>query len=183
MELLIAKYGYVAILIGTIFEGGTLLSMGGFAAHQGYMKLVPWVIFFGSIGSFTDAQIWFCLGRSSGTAIVKKRPKWKHRLEKIDIWLKRYHTWFIVIARFIPGFRTVSSLAIGMSGVPLGRFIFLNAIGALLWASVVSISGFLSGRILKMLLGEIKHLELPIFIGIAVTGAAIWAFSHYRGRQ
>ena len=112
---------------------------------------------------------------------MNKRPKWKNRLEKIDIWLKRYHTWFIVIARFIPGFRTVSSLAIGMSGVPLGRFIFLNAIGALLWASVISISGFLSGQILKVLLGEIKHLELPIFTGIAVTGAAIWAFSHYRG--
>ena len=41
-------------------------------------------------------------------------------------------------------------------------------------------AGFLSGRILTLLLGEIKHLELPIFVAIIVIGAAIWSFVHYR---
>lgn len=179
------QFGYIAILIGTICEGGTLLSMGGFAAHQGYLKLVPWVILSGTAGSFIDAQIWYVLGRSGGAAFVKKRPKWKPRLKKIDAWLKRYDSGFIVFARFIPGFRTVSSLAVGMSGISPLRFIPLNMIGALLWASCVALSGFIFGRILKIYMGEIKHLELPILIGIAVAGAGICVFVYlwWRKRQ
>lgn len=184
MEFLFHKFGYLAILVGTILEGGTLLSMGGFAAHQGYMVLMPWVILAGFAGSFIDTQIWYFMGRSNGAAIVEKRPKWKPRLEKMNIWLKRYHTWFIIVARFFPGFRTVSSLAVGMSGVvSLGRFVLLNAIGALLWASIVAVSGFVFGRISKILLGDIKHLELPILFGIAVAGVAICVFVHYRRRR
>jgi membrane protein DedA with SNARE-associated domain len=180
MEFLIAKYGYLAILIGTIVEGGTLLYAGGLAAHQGYLQLVPWVILVGLAGSFIDAQIWFFLGRSSGSTMVEKRPKWKPRMEKINLWLKRYHTWFIVFARFAPGFRTAGSLAVGMSRIPSGRFILFNMIGALSWSIMVALSGFLSGRILTLLLGEIKHLELPIFGAIVVIGAAVWSFVHFR---
>ena len=117
MEVYLDRFGYIAIFIGTICEGGTLLSMGGFAAHQGYLKLIPWVILTGMAGSFIDAQIWYTLGRSGGTAFAKKRPKWQPRLAKIDAWLKRYDSGFIVFARFIPGFRTAGSLAVGISGV------------------------------------------------------------------
>lgn len=183
MVFYLNRFGYIAILIGTICEGGTLLSMGGFAAHQGYLKLVPWVILAGMVGSFIDAQIWYTLGRSGGAAFVKKRPKWQPRLAKIDTWLKRYDSGFIVFARFIPGFRTASSLAVGMSGVSPLRFILLNVIGALLWAGSVGLSGFIFGRLLKIYMGEIKHLELPILVGIAVAGAAILVFVHHRRRQ
>ena len=40
---LIQKYGYAAVLLGTFFEGETLLIMAGFAAHGGRLSL-PWVI-------------------------------------------------------------------------------------------------------------------------------------------
>lgn len=177
------RYGYFAILIGTILEGGTLLSMGGFASHQGYLKLIPWVILSGMVGSFIDAQIWYTIGRSSGVAFVKKRPKWQPRLTKINAWLKRYDSGFIVFARFIPGFRTAGSLAVGMSGLTPVRFILLNFIGALLWASGVAVSGFAFGRIMKISIGEIKHLELPILICIAIAGAVIWLLASRRWRS
>ncbi len=183
MAFYLNRFGYIAILIGTICEGGTLLSMGGFAAHQGYLKLVPWVILSGVVGSFIDAQIWYTIGRSSGAVFVKKRPKWQPRLTKINAWLKRYDSGFIVFARFVPGFRTASSLAVGMSGVSPLRFILLNMIGALLWAGSVALSGFIFGRMLKTYMGEIKHLELPILVGIAIAGAVIWVFIRRRRRR
>jgi len=178
LEMVIARYGYLAILTGTILEGGTLLSMGGFAAHQGYLDLVPWVVLTGLLGSFVDAQIWFYLGRSRGLEMVKKRSHWQKRLEKVNAWLKRYDAGFIVFARFIPGVRTLSSLAAGMSGISAGRYVVLNATGALIWAAAVAVSGYLSGLILKTLLGEIKHLEVPILIGIGILGIAAGILFH-----
>jgi membrane protein DedA with SNARE-associated domain len=55
MQELLDKYGYFAVMIGTILEGGTLLTMAGFLAHQGYLKLVPWVIAAGFAGNFIDS--------------------------------------------------------------------------------------------------------------------------------
>ncbi len=180
MEFYLERYGYIAILIGTICEGGTLLTMAGFAAHQGYLTLVPWVILTGAIGSFIDAQIWYTVGRSGGGAFLKKKPKWQLQLKKINTWLKRYDTGFVVLARFLPGFRTASSLAVGMSGIGPLRFTLLNSVGALLWAAGVALSGYLFGGLLNTLLGKIKHLEGPILIGIALVGAASWIFIRHR---
>jgi len=61
---------------------------------------------------------------------------------------------------FVPGFRTIGGVAIGMSEVSAGRFTLLNLIGAMLWAVVIGFLGFLCGHVLELILGEIKHLEL-----------------------
>ena len=39
LESLIDTYGYLTILIGTFLEGETILVLGGFAAHRGYLHL------------------------------------------------------------------------------------------------------------------------------------------------
>ena len=39
LESFLAKYGYIAILLGTVFEGETIMIMGGFSAHRGYLDL------------------------------------------------------------------------------------------------------------------------------------------------
>jgi hypothetical protein len=38
LESFLTKYGYIAILLGTAFEGETIMIMGGFSAHRGYLK-------------------------------------------------------------------------------------------------------------------------------------------------
>ena len=43
MESLIKNYEHLPILIGTFLEGETILVLGGFTAHQGYLAL-PWII-------------------------------------------------------------------------------------------------------------------------------------------
>ncbi|MBK5101143.1 MAG: hypothetical protein JJE15_09160 [Desulfobacteraceae bacterium] len=42
LESLIDTYGYLAILVGTFFEGETILILGGLAAYREYLGL-PWV--------------------------------------------------------------------------------------------------------------------------------------------
>ena len=56
LESFLAKYGYLAIILGTVFEGETIMIMGGFSAHRGYLKLLPWVILAGFVGNFIQNQ-------------------------------------------------------------------------------------------------------------------------------
>jgi len=87
----------------------------------------------------------------------------------------------IIGLRFVPGFRMLGGVAIGMSDVSLSRFAVFNLIGAMLWAVVIGILGYLCGHALELILGEIKHLEAPILAGIAVVGG-LWFFIHRRRR-
>lgn len=180
MDNYIEQYGYLAVLIGTMLEGGTLLTMAGFAAHQGYLKLIPWVIMAGFAGNFIDTLIFYYIGRMSGTAFIDKRPQWKPRVEKLLDWLGRYRTWVIVGIRFIPTFRTAGALAIGMGKVPQVQFIFLNAVGAFLWASTIGCVSYLFGHLLELIMGEIRHYELPIFAGIILIGATLFVLFYKR---
>ena len=68
-----------------------------------------------------------------------------------------------------------------MSDVSTGRFIFLNLIGAVLWAVVIGVLGYLCGHVLELIMGDIKHLEVPILFGIAVVGGLLF-FIHRRRR-
>jgi membrane protein DedA with SNARE-associated domain len=182
LESFLAKYGYVAILMGTTFEGETIMIMGGFSAHRGYLKLLPWVILAGFVGNFIQNQVFFVLGRRYGTRMVEKHPDWKPRLQQVHRWAERFRSAMIIGLRFVPGFRTIGGVAIGMSDVSSGRFTALNAIGAVLWALFIGILGYLCGHALELIMGEIKHLEVPILVGIAVIGG-LWLFINHRRRS
>ncbi len=168
LESFLAKYGYIAILLGTAFEGETIMIMGGFSAHRGYLELLPWVVLAGFVGNFIQNLIYFILGRRYGNRMMEKHPDWKPRLQQVHSWLARYRSALIIGMRFVPGFRMLGGVAIGMSDVSSFRFAVLNLIGAMLWAVVIGILGYLCGHVLELIMGDIKHLEVPILVGIAV---------------
>ena len=170
MEELLDKYGYFAVMIGTILEGGTLLTMAGFLSHQGYLKLIPWVILAGFAGNFIDTWGCYCIGRAGGDAMTRRHPKWAPRLQLLHDWLSKHPTLTIVGVRFVPGLRTAGGMAIGMAGISRGKFLPLNALGAVLWASAIGGFGYLFGHLIEAIMGDLKRYELPIVMVLAVAG-------------
>jgi membrane protein DedA with SNARE-associated domain len=181
-EALLKTYGYLAVFIGTFAEGETILILAGFAAHGGYLAL-PWVILAAFIGGLCGDQLFFYLGRTHSRRFLARRPLWKERVYKAQRLLERFQTPLILGFRFLYGTRTVIPFVIGMSSVPTKRFILLNAISALIWASIVGTGGYLFGNILESILGNIKHYERFIIAAIAVIGIALWALHRYRYRK
>ena len=82
----------------------------------------------------------------------------------------------------MPGFRMLGGVAIGMSDVSSFRFTVFNLIGAVLWAVVIGVLGYLCGHVLELIMGDIKHLEVPILVGIALIGGLLFFF-HRRRRS
>ena len=68
------------------------------------------------------------------------------------------------------GLRTVIPFAIGMSTIPTSEFIFLNIIGALVWALVVGTGGYLFGNALEIIIGNIKHYEREVLGAMPLRG-------------
>lgn len=173
LEELISTYGYAAIGIGAFIEGETILILGGFAAHRGYLEL-PWVIACALIGTLFGDQFYYHLGRIKGKSAIARRPRWKARSDKALALLDKHQVWLIIGFRFIYGLRTVTPFLIGASNVPPMRFLLLNMLGASIWSVTIGVLGYLFGDALQIVIGDIKKYELLVFVVIALTGAAIW---------
>jgi len=147
---------YLIIFCGTAFEGETFVIFAGYYAHQGILNL--WLlILFASLGSFTGDQAWFFLGRRYGHLILLRYPGWQPGVETALSLARRYSTLYTLTFRFIYGIRNVSSFALGMSGLPWPRFMFLNAIAAALWATSFAGAGYLFGSASEAALGKVAH--------------------------
>jgi membrane protein DedA with SNARE-associated domain len=182
IEQIVAQYGYSAIIVGTFLEGETILIVAGFAAHQGYLKL-SWVMLAAFIGSFTGDQLYFLLGRRKGRPFLQKRPAWRTQAAKVERLLDLHGTWIMLGFRFMYGLRTITPFVIGTSGISTGRFVTLNAVGALVWAIAISCLGFSFGLVAESLLLSIRKIEGWIALGMIGVGAAVWVIYFLRRKR
>ncbi len=172
LATLIANYGYLAIFVGTFFEGETILILGGFAAHRGYLYL-PFVILLSFLGATAGDQFYYFLGRHHKLPWFLKKPSWQPQIDKIQQWLHKIKIPLIIGFRFFYGFRTLTPFVIGMSGIRPRIFIPLNILGALLWSTTFGVLGYLFGTVLEKLFKNIRHYEREVFFGILILSLAV----------
>jgi membrane protein DedA with SNARE-associated domain len=180
-EIIIEKFGYWAVFLGTGLEGETILIIAGYLAHRGYLQL-PYVIVAAMLGTFVGDQTFFQLGRHSGEAFLARHPNWQARSVRVRRLFDRHRIVLVVGFRFMYGIRTVAPFVIGMSGFSRKLFLLLNAASAALWAITIGCAGYTFGQVLEKLLNEAKRIEAPVILSIAGIGAAIliWHSWHVR---
>ena len=173
-ESLIEHYGFIAILIGTFFEGETILIIAGFLAHQGYLPMTG-VIAAAFTGAVLGDQLYFYIGRWKGRAFIASRPGLERHRQKAENFLAKHQILFILGFRFVYGIRTVTPFILGASRVNAGLFFILNILGALIWAIVIGFAGFYLGKALEATLGRVKEYELLVIGILALAALAVWA--------
>ena len=179
---LIKNYGYIAILIGTFLEGETILILGGFAAHMGFLEL-PWVIASGLVGSFSGDQLFYYIGRRYGPKVIARRLSWQEGAEKVYKHLHRHQNLLILTFRFFYGLRNVTPFAVGAAHVARLRFFTLNLIGAIVWAISFGSGGFLFGEAIRLFLDDVKRYELYVLLALVLVALMIWLFTLIRHRR
>ena len=177
LESLFAQYGYLALIFGSFADGTPIMLFGGFAAHRGWLELIPFVILAGAVGNFAAATAWFFGVRAIGEKILTRRPEWAAQVVKVRAQLDRWEVPVILGVRFLPGIATAGLIAVALSGISAVRFLVLNAIAAVLWATSFGVLGYLLGHSVELLLGEVERYEEPIALVLLVITAA-WIGVH-----
>ena len=178
LETIVAQFGYPALIIGLLVEGETMLVLGAFMAHRGYLDL-PLVILIGCIVSFASDQFFFWMGRLKGNQFLDNRPTWKPHVEKAKSLLGWNTTLLFLGIRFMYGLRTVLPFMIGMAKLDPKKFVVLNLIGAFLWALTFGLAGHLIGQLMAAIFEDVKEHELVIALGIILVGAGVWLYYRY----
>jgi len=181
---LVAQYGYLAVLFGSVLEGETVLVAAGFAAHRGYLEPL-WVFVVAAVGGFAGDQAFFWVGRARGRQLLERWPSLRLRAGQVDALLQRHHAWVIVGIRFMYGLRVAGPIILGMSSVSAWRFAVFNAIGALLWAGLIGGAGYLLGNLLELVLQDVRRYEEWALLAIVAAGLSVWLFRKgaRRGRR
>ncbi len=171
LVLVAIVFSETGLLMGFFLPGDSLLVTAGVlsaASVDRYPILNVWMVLIGlSLAAILGVQTGYWLGRRTGRAIFN-RPDGR-------IFKKRYvneaHEFYIkhggkaiVIAQFLPMFRTFVPFMAGVAEMPYRRFAAFNVLGGFVWVwSLVGLGYFLGLTPLT------KRLDLIILTVIAIS--------------
>jgi membrane protein DedA with SNARE-associated domain len=169
MQHFLDQYGYIALLVGTFFEGETAILIASALIHKGIFS-IHYTILFAFVGSFISDWVYYLIGRINGKYFIDKRPKLKAFAQPITNIFNKYQLQLLFSYRFLYGFRVVVPMVIGMSGFRPYNFLFFTIVTGLLWASLVSSVGYAIGSFFSFDATSIERNFFFIVIGFASVG-------------
>lgn len=170
-------------LLGTVIPGQTVVMLSGFLAKLGYLNLF-FVAGFAMAGAFIGDLISYTLGRRFGYNLLVTYGRYflitPADIEKAQVIVDRNTGKSLLIGRFNPLTRPLVPFAVGASRVRLKRFLPINALGCLIWASLSVGAGYIFGasyELVSEILGKI------VLIGFIVIGLLIWGYRYINSRR
>ena len=181
-ELLLQKFGYLAVFIGTFLEGETILVMAGFFAERGFLQLAL-VMITAFAGAYVGHVFWFWLGRTQGVKLLDRFPKMKKHFGKGIRLFERYGAPAIFITQWLYGLRVTCAVIIGISKISAIKFMVYEAITCAVWAVVIGFAGFYFGRAVERVLGRAAHIEKWGLLVLVVVGVGVWGYHQWKERR
>lgn len=181
-EILLQKFGYLAIFVGTFLEGETILVMAGFFAERGYLKFFL-VVLCAFAGAYSGHVFWFWLGRTQGVKLLDRFPKMQKHFGKGIRLFERYGAPAIFLTQWLYGLRVTCAVIIGISRISTAKFLIYEAVTCASWAILITGAGYYFGRAVERLLGRAAHIEKWGLLALAVVAITVWAWHQWKERR
>jgi len=178
---LLDHYGYAAVLLGTFVEGETILILGGFAAHQGYLSF-PGVVAAAFVGSVAGDQTAFFAGRRYGQRLLERWPRLRDGVARASGLLARHEAPLLLGFRFVYGIRNVTPIAAGLGDIRVPRFVMFNLLGALAWSTLVAAVGYVFGRGFVLVVERARRFEEHAMFALLGLGL-LWLVARQLSRR
>jgi membrane protein DedA with SNARE-associated domain/rhodanese-related sulfurtransferase len=161
------------------------LLAGGALAASGNIHWVTGLIA-AMLGSGLPALIWYQLGRRGGRRVLNLLCRISLEpdscVRRTEDLFANYGMRGVVGAKFVPGLSTLAPPLAGASGVPFGRFLLFDSLGAFLYAGGLLLLGGLFSRQLERLLATLSDLGTGALRLIVVLFAAYVVYKYFKRR-
>ncbi|OBK31070.1 hypothetical protein A5634_14605 [Mycobacterium asiaticum] len=182
--LIFAFCAFDAVL--PILPSETVLLTGGILAADGSMML-GWVIVMAALGGFVGDNIAYRIGHSAedwARRWIARGEKGQRALDWAHRELDRHGGPLVIVARFVPGGRTATTISCGVLQFPYRQFLVYDAIGSVLWATLNTMIGFAGGHAFD----DRPLLAFVVSFGVALALAGTielvrWLRRRSRARQ
>jgi membrane protein DedA with SNARE-associated domain len=171
---LVQQYGLLAVFVGALLEGETILLLASASAHFGLLDLRA-VLAVAAVGAFIGDNVFFLIGRHYGVHVTERIPWLGKAVPRVDRLLVRWRWMAVIALRFLYGLRMAGPMLIGAGTMPFWEFAAANALGALLWAGIIGAIGYFAGHAVGELLGQVAGAEKIALVVVVVV--ALFAFA------
>ena len=169
---LLQNYGYLAVFIGTFFEGETVLLLGSIAAHHQILN-IWWLLLIATTGAFIGDQFYYHLGSKVGYKFIHKHPKLTHKFNKVSAFIEKYPTITILCMRFAWGLRTIIPISFGIKKYNYMHYFIVNIFASVLWATIIIFIGVQITQWAHQLWDSLPHVHLSTIIICALGISAL----------
>jgi membrane protein DedA with SNARE-associated domain len=181
MQNLLETLGYPGLaflmLIENLFPpipSEFIMPLAGFSASRGDLTFIG-VVLAGTLGAVVGAIPLYYLGALIGEerliAWADRYGKWLgldgEDIRKADDWFDKHGPKAVLLARLLPGIRSLISVPAGISGMALPPFLLYTTIGAGLWCTALAYAGSLLGENYE----EVEHYVGPA--GWVILGSVV----------
>jgi undecaprenyl-diphosphatase len=178
---LFTTYGYMIVFFGVMLEnagvplpGETILLAAGFFAAQGHFSILL-VILIATAGAIIGDNLGYLAGQRLGRPFINRYGRYvfltPQRVGAGERFFARHGDRAILTARFVTGLRVFAAFFAGMSHMRWRTFFVYNSVGALLWATTISLVGFFFGGSWNLIEKWVGRAGLFIFAIVAISGA------------
>jgi membrane protein DedA with SNARE-associated domain len=179
---LIFDWGYLGIFLLMCVESSFIpfpseivLIPAGYLASQGQMN-IGMIMTSALAGSLVGAFINYYMALLLGRRILKKYGKYffikESALEKMDNYFERHGHISTFIGRLIPGIRQLISIPAGLAQMNLVVFSTYTALGAGVWAMVLTLLGYFIGQNQELIDVYLKQITIVVLMLLLVLGAS-----------
>jgi len=179
---LLHHYGYLTVFVAGLFEGETVLMLGAYGVHEGYLRLVP-LIACGAAAAFVTDQFYFFLARRKGARWLAERPALRARVERVTDFVERHPVATIFGMRFAWGLRIVLPATLGLGRMPGLLYSALNAAAVVLWSTVVVLFGVRLTAWVHGWVGHLRPYEHPLIVGALTLALGVALVRQWRARR
>jgi membrane-associated protein len=168
------------ILLGFFLPGDSLLFSAGLVAAANDsidISLLCLVVF---LAAFIGDQTGYVIGRKLGRPYLDRKdsPRIKKMVARAERFYERSGWWAVVAARYFPWIRTFVPPIAGAAKMRYYSFLSANAVGALLWAVLITSAGYYSATI-----PWVKNSSYAIaafFISASIISSVVGYLRHRR---
>jgi len=156
-------------LLFPILPGDSLLFAAGLFIANGKLGVnivLACVIL--TVAAFAGNVVGYEIGRAIGPPIYQRdgRILKKKYFDQTTVFFDTYGNKALVLGRFVPIVRTFITVVAGVSQMDRRRFFTWSAVGALLWATGLTLLGYFLGQAFPVLQ---QKLELAIIVIVAIS--------------
>jgi len=171
----LATYGYIGLFLYSFGGGFVALVGAGVLSYMGKMDLTTSIAIAFTANALGDIML-FYMARYQKNMMMEGLRKHRRKLALSHIMMKKYGSWIILIQKFIYGIKTLIPIAIGLTKYDFKKFAILNVLSAAVWALVVGLGSYYSGKPLMELAGLIGEKPWIAPVILVVFAAGLWFY-------
>ena len=175
-------FAETGLFFGFFLPGDYLLFLAGLFCALNKIDVDIVTLYFGILGAGilgNFAGYWF--GHRTGPMLFKRKDTILFKRKYVimaEEFFQKYGGTALIIGRFVPIIRTFAPIFAGVVQLNFRKFVLFNVLGALLWVSLLTLSGYYLGIEFPWIIDYVEYIIVALiviaFLPIAIALLKKW---------